>query len=77
MSTKHNGLGVEFITNQEQEVIVLIGKGLKNNEIAERLSISETAVRHHLSSIYRKLNVEDNLNLIICAYQKGLLQLYK
>jgi len=56
-------------------VILLIGKGLKNKEIATRLSISEITVRHHLSSIYSKLDVADRLELTIYAYRNGLANL--
>ncbi len=66
-------LGIEALTNREFEVLDLIGNGLKNKQIAERLLISEPTVRCHLSSIYGKLGVDDRLNLVIKAYQRGLL----
>jgi DNA-binding NarL/FixJ family response regulator len=56
-------------------VIGLIGKGLKNKEIATQLSISEITVRHHLSSIYNKLDVATRLELTIYAYRNGLADL--
>ncbi len=66
-------LGFETLTSREFEVLDLIGNGLKNKQIAERLLISEPTVRCHLSSIYGKLGVDDRLNLVIKAYQRGLL----
>lgn len=63
------------LSDREREVITLIGKGLKNKEIATRLSISEITVRHHLSSIYSKLAVSDRLELTIYAYRNGLADL--
>ena len=66
---------IDTLTVRELEVIKMIGEGLKNKNIAERLSISEATVRHHLSSIYGKLGVEDRLNLIILAYQNGIVKL--
>lgn len=63
------------LSDREREVISLIGKGLKNKEIATRLSISEITVRHHLSSIYSKLAVSDRLELTIYAYRNGLADL--
>lgn len=66
---------VDSLTVRELEVVKMIGEGLKNKSIAERLSISEATVRHHLSSIYGKVGVEDRLNLVIFAYQKGLIKL--
>jgi len=54
------------------EVVALIGEGIKNKEIADRLFISETTVRHHLTSIYAKLNVTDRVELLIYAFRHGL-----
>jgi DNA-binding NarL/FixJ family response regulator len=65
----------DSLTVRELEVINMIGEGLKNKDIALRLFISEATVRHHLSSIYGKVGVEDRLNLVIFAYQKGLLRI--
>jgi DNA-binding NarL/FixJ family response regulator len=66
---------IALLSDREREVIGLIGKGLKNKEIAARLSITETTVRHHLSSIYSKLQVSDRLELTIFAYQHCLAEL--
>ena len=63
------------LTNREREVIAVIGEGLKNKQIAERLFISEETVRRHLTSIYSKLDVSDRLELVIYAYRYGLAQL--
>ena len=60
------------LTSREREVIVLVGEGLKNKQIAERLFISETTVTHHLSSVFSKLEVSDRLELIIYAFRYGL-----
>ena len=65
----------DALTPREIEVISMIGKGLKSKAIAQRLSISGATVRHHLSSIYGKLGVDDRLNLVIYAIEKGLVQL--
>ena len=63
------------LSEREREVILLIGKGLKNKEIATQLSISEITVRHHLSSVYNKLAVANRLELTIYAYRNGLANL--
>lgn len=68
-------LDTDSLTVRELEVIRMIGEGLKNKNIAERLFISEATVRHHLSSIYGKIGVADRLNLVIFAYQTGLVKL--
>ena len=67
----------QSLTPRELEVTRMIGDGLKNKEIALKLAITEATVRHHLSSIYGKIGVEDRLNLVITAYQRGLIDLPK
>jgi len=63
------------LTAREREIVTLIGEGLKNKQIADRLYISEATVRHHLTSILRKLEVSDRVELLIFAYQHNLIQL--
>ena len=63
---------IASLTEREREVIRVVGEGLKNKQIAERLFISETTVTHHLSSIFSKLEVSDRLELIIYAFRHGL-----
>jgi DNA-binding NarL/FixJ family response regulator len=66
---------IDQLTEREREVIGLIGEGLRNQQIADRLSISVITVRHHLSSIFSKLNVGDRFELAIYAYRHGLAKL--
>jgi len=66
---------VASLTRREHEVIALISKGLKNREIGTRLFISETTVRHHLTSVFEKLGVSNRLELIIFAFSQGLASL--
>ena len=63
---------IATLTNREREVISLVGEGIKSKEIAGRLFISETTVRHHLTSIFDKLGVADRVELLIYAYRHGL-----
>jgi DNA-binding NarL/FixJ family response regulator len=60
------------LTEREREVIALICEGLQNKVIAQRLSISDTTVRHHLTSIFGKLEVESRLELVIYAFRNRL-----
>lgn len=62
------------LTERERELISLVGEGLKNAEIADRLSLSHSTIRHHLTSIFSKLEVEDRLELLIFAYRHGLVE---
>jgi DNA-binding NarL/FixJ family response regulator len=50
----------------------LVAEGLKNRQIAARLSIAEATVRHHLTSISAKVGVEDRLGLVVHVYRHGL-----
>jgi len=68
---------IESLTDREREVIALIGEGLKNKQVGERLFISETTVTHHLSSVFSKLEVSDRLELIIYAFRHGLAKMPK
>jgi two-component system, NarL family, nitrate/nitrite response regulator NarL len=63
---------IATLTAREREVIDLVGQGLRNQGIAKRLFISEATVRHHLTSIFAKLGINDRLQLAIYAYQHGL-----
>jgi DNA-binding NarL/FixJ family response regulator len=65
-------LKIATLSEREREVIALVGKGLRNKQIADQLCISETTVRHHLTAIFAKLAVADRLTLVIYAYRHGL-----
>lgn len=71
-STDPEAVKIKALTAREREIITLIGQGLKNHAIADHLYISEATVRHHLTSIFRKLGVGDRLELAIYAYRHGL-----
>lgn len=63
---------ISQLSDREREVIQYIGRGMKNKQIANQLSIGETTVRHHLTSIYSKLGVTDRLELLVFAHRNGL-----
>jgi len=60
------------LTEREREVIALVGEGLKNKQIGIRLSITETTVGHHLTSIFAKLGVEGRLELVLFAHRHNI-----
>lgn len=64
--------GISLLTPREREVFDLVSAGLKNKDIANRLFISETTVRHHLTTIFSKLEVTSRFELIIFAYRQKL-----
>ena len=66
---------INTLSARERQVIALIAEGLRNKHIAERLSVSETTVTHHLSSIFSKLSVSDRLELVIYAFGHNLAKL--
>lgn len=66
---------IKSLTPKERQVISAIGEGLSNKEIMQTLNISESTVRHHLTSIFSKLEVKDRLCLVIYAYQHGLVKI--
>lgn len=68
-------VNIATLTAREHEVVGLISEGLKNKDIGEKLFISETTVRHHLTSIFDKLEVSNRLELIIFAFSEGLASL--
>jgi len=63
---------IATLTPREHEVIALVGQGLKNRQIAGHLCIAEATIRHHLRSIFAKLNVLNRLELVIYAYRHSL-----
>ena len=62
------------LSAREVEVTAMLAEGLSNKLIADRLSISETTVRHHLTSIFAKLGVPDRLALLLYAHRNGLVK---
>ena len=60
------------LTPRERQIIALVGKGLRNNEIAETIFVSEATVRNCLGSIFRKLGMSNRVNLMIYAIREGV-----
>jgi DNA-binding NarL/FixJ family response regulator len=60
------------LTDREREVIGLVGRGMRNQQIADKLCISVITVRHHLTSVFSKLEVGDRFELAIYSFRHGL-----
>ena len=63
---------IHSLTAREREIVGLIGKGLNRKKVAEKLFVSEATVRNHLSSIFAKLGVSNQFELVFYAQRHGL-----
>lgn len=57
---------IETLTKQEKRIVELVAKGARNKEIAENLNISAHTVKAHMSSIFRKTNARNRVELLRC-----------
>ncbi|HSS61098.1 MAG TPA: response regulator transcription factor [Candidatus Limnocylindrales bacterium] len=67
--------GLDSLTEREAEVLRLMARGLGNQEIAEKLFVSEATVKTHVGHILDKLNVENRVQAVVAAYESGLVSL--
>ncbi|WP_328617119.1 response regulator transcription factor [Amycolatopsis sp. NBC_00355] len=62
----------QSLTDREQEILVAIGNGWTNSEIAERLVLSESTVKTHVGRVLAKVGARDRVQAVIFAYDLGL-----
>jgi DNA-binding NarL/FixJ family response regulator len=65
----------DLLTDRELEILILIARGYSNNEIAQRLFLSEGTVKNYSSAIFSKLNVTDRTQAAVLAYRYGLIDI--
>ncbi|HRY09208.1 MAG: response regulator transcription factor [Actinobacteria bacterium] len=65
---------LDSLTAREQQVLVHIGQGMSNREIARQLYVSESTVKTHVKRILMKLGLRDRVHAVVFAYENGLLE---
>jgi DNA-binding NarL/FixJ family response regulator len=66
--------GLDQLTEREREVMALVVRGLSNSEIRRQLYLSEPTVKTHVGRILMKLGVRDRVQLVVLAYEHGLVE---
>jgi DNA-binding NarL/FixJ family response regulator len=62
------------LTSREREVLALVGQGLSNAELAERLVVSPLTAKTHVARLFTKLGARDRAQLVVTAYETGLVR---
>ncbi len=73
-SHEANGEHPDDLSEREREVLCLLGQGMTNREIADRLNIAENTVKNHLRSILQKLGLENRVQAALYAIRNGLVE---
>jgi DNA-binding NarL/FixJ family response regulator len=73
-SRREAGPSLDGVTDREVEVLVLVARGLSNGEIAERLSVSLATAKTHVARLLTKLQARDRAQLVVAAYETGLVR---
>lgn len=66
--------GLDSLTGREKEILLLVGRGLSNLEIATECFISEQTVKTHVSHILTKLDLRDRVQAVVLVHERGMLR---
>jgi DNA-binding NarL/FixJ family response regulator len=72
LTARTEGSRAAELSSREREVLVLLGAGMANKQIARRLGISEKTVKSHLTNVYRHIGVSDRTQAAMWAQSHGL-----
>lgn len=72
--TRFDGTRVADLTEREREILSMVGRGMSNDEVAGELVISPATVRTHVGRIMAKLDAHDRAQLVVAAYESGLVR---
>ena len=62
------------LSDREKEILTLVGRAMNNREIASDLFLAESTIKSHINRMLRKLNLRDRAQLIVLAYESGLVR---
>ena len=65
---------IDALSDREKEIVTLVGRAMSNAEIAQHLVLAESTIKSHLNRILRKLELRDRAQLIVLAYESGLVR---
>jgi DNA-binding NarL/FixJ family response regulator len=72
--TLPSSASLDSLTEREREVLLLVARGLSNQEVAQKLFLSETTVKTHVAHMLDKLELRDRVQAVVLAYESGVVE---